>query len=160
MEQLIDTLPSILRAAGNSSDVLEAAAIAAWKYVAGESVSRQAVALKLEGGSLRVAVSDSIWQSQLQLMRRSLIARLNSTLGQPLIKGLEFQVDVQRLSSSAVEPRNKPAITESDVSLELWSAANAIQDKGLRKIFLAAAASRLRQAEKKVSEENKPESKI
>lgn len=147
MEKLIDTLPSILRAAGNSSEVVEAAAIAAWKYVAGESLSSQAVALKLEGGTLKVAVSDSIWQTQLQLMRRSLIARLNSTLGQPLVSRLEFHIEAQSVCSSAVTSTKNLEISENDVSLELWSAANAIHDKALRKIFLAAAATRLRQTE-------------
>jgi predicted nucleic acid-binding Zn ribbon protein len=151
MEQLINTLPSILRAAGNSPDVVEAAAIAAWKYVAGESVSRQAVASKLEGACLKVAVSDTIWQAQLQLMRRSLLARLNSTLGQRLVNRLEFHVDAETVGSSPLQLSKKGETTENDVSLELWSAANAIQDKGLRKIFLAAAASRLKQAEKKMS---------
>lgn len=151
MEQLINTLPTILRAAGNSAEVVEAAAIAAWKYVAGESLSKHAVALRLDARTLVVAVSDAIWQKQLELMRRSLVPRLNSILGQRLVSRLEFSIDSKSVGGRTVEDasstRKQNKLTENEVSFELWSAANAIQDKGLRRVFLAAAASRLRQHE-------------
>ena len=63
MEQLIKTLPTILRAGGYSTEVVEAAAIAAWKHLAGENLSHQAVATKLNGKILVIAVADANWQN-------------------------------------------------------------------------------------------------
>lgn len=93
MEQLINTLPAILRAGGYSPEVVEAAAIAAWKHVAGEPLNKHAVALTLNGKTLVVAVSDTVWQKQLEPMRRALVQRINGILGQPLVGRLEFRTD-------------------------------------------------------------------
>jgi hypothetical protein len=43
MNQLIKSLPQVLRASGNSPEVAEAAAIAAWKFVAGDGLKEHAV---------------------------------------------------------------------------------------------------------------------
>lgn len=149
MEQLIKTLPTILRAGGYSTEVVEAAAIAAWKHLAGDNLSNQAVATKLTGKTLVIAIADAIWQKQLQSIAGQLLFRLNSALGQPLISRLEFYIDPEFAARSSQQSvtREVPATAENEVSLELWSAANAIQDKQLRKVFLAAATSNLRRRE-------------
>jgi hypothetical protein len=150
VEQIIKALPTILRAGANSAEVVEAAAISAWKYVAGEPLSKHAVATKLTARTLAVLVSDAIWQKQLESMRRSLVFRLNAVLGQPLVSRLEFRIDAGSVCWAVdnASTRAKPnESSENGVSLELYTAANAIRDKRLRKIFLAAAASRLRHTE-------------
>ncbi len=145
MQHLIKTLPAILRAGGNSSEVLEAAAIAAWKQVAGERLSSQAVATHLEDQTLVIAVSDTIWQKQLESMAAQLLFRLNSTLGQPVVSRLVFCIDPS-IPARALPPSREAdrEVTKEEVSLELWSAASAIQDKRLRNIFLAAATKSVR----------------
>src|SRR5215216_1481082 len=85
MNQLIKSLPTVLRAAGNSAEVAEAAAVAAWKHAAGDGLKERAVALKLENRVLTVAVADRIWQKQLNSMRGQLLFRVNTILGQPLV---------------------------------------------------------------------------
>jgi hypothetical protein len=150
MEQIIKTLPTILRAGGYSTEVVEAAAIAAWKHLAGDNLSNQAVATKLAGKTLVIAIADAIWQKQLESIAGQLLFRLNSALGQPLISRLEFYIDPE-FAARSCQPsvtREAPATAENEVSLELWSAANAIQDKQLRKVFLAAATSNLRRRER------------
>jgi len=146
MQHLIKTLPSILRAGGNSREVLEAAAIAAWKHVAGEKLSSQAVATHLDDKTLVIAVSDIIWQKQLESMAAQLLFRLNSTLGQPIVGRLLFCIDPS-LPARAFTPSpgaEVREVTKEEVSLELWSAASAIQDKRLRSIFLVAATKSIR----------------
>ena len=41
MEQLINSLPALLRAAGNAEEVTEAAALAVWNHVAGAGLRQQ-----------------------------------------------------------------------------------------------------------------------
>jgi hypothetical protein len=86
-------LPNILRAAGDSPEVAEAAAIAAWKHAAGDGLKDRAVALKLQNRTLTVAVADAIWQKQLNSMRGQLMFRVNTTLGQPIVGAIEFVID-------------------------------------------------------------------
>jgi len=144
MNQLIKSLPGVLRAAGDSTEVAEAAAIAAWKHAAGDGLKEHAVPLKLENRTLTIAVADAIWQKQLHSMRGQLLFRVNSILGKPLVGALDFVID-PKLAKLSVEPlEREEEFLDNEVPLELWSAASAIQDKDLRKKFLKTALLSLR----------------
>jgi len=139
MNQLIKSLPQVLKAAGSSAEVAQAAAIAAWKHAAGDGLKEHAVALKLENRMLTIAVADPIWQKQLTAMRGQLLYRINTILGQPLVSAFEFVID-PKLAKASVKPANEQDNPlDNEVPLELWSAANAIHDKELRKSFLKTA---------------------
>ena len=139
MNQLIKSLPQVLRAAGNAPEVAEAAAIAAWKHAAGNGLKEHAVALKLENRTLTVAVADPIWQKQLTSMRGQLLFRVNSILGQSLVGAFVFIIDPARARPRAEQPEEVDEPLDNEVPLELWSAANTIHDKELRKSFLKTA---------------------
>jgi hypothetical protein len=143
MNQLIKSLPGVLRAAGDSAEVAEAAAIAAWKHAAGDGLKEHAVPLKLEHRTLRVAVVDMIWQKQLHSMRGQLLFRVNSILGQPVVSAIEFEIDPKLFKTRTEQPPPEVPL-DNEVPLELWSAANAIHDKELRKSFLKTAMTALR----------------
>ena len=139
MNQLIKSLPGVLRAAGDSAEVAEAAAIAAWKHAAGDGLKDHAVPLRLELRTLRVAVVDAIWQKQLHSMRGQLLFRVNSILGRPVVSAIEFEIDPKLFKTRARQPQPREEPLDNEVPLELWSAANAIHDKELRKNFLKTA---------------------
>jgi predicted nucleic acid-binding Zn ribbon protein len=144
MNQLIKSLPGVLRAAGDSAEVAEAAAIAAWKHAAGDGLKEHAVPVKLEDRTLTIAVADAIWQKQLNSMRGQLLFRINSTLGKPLVSMLDFVVDPKIAKPHVEQHVEQEELLDNEVPLELWSAANAIQDKELRKRFLKTALLALR----------------
>ena len=144
MNQLIKSLPSILRAAGDSEEVAEAAAIAAWKHAAGDGLKGHAVPVKLENRTLTVSVADVIWQKQLHSMRGQLLFRVNTILGQPLVSAIEFVVDPKLALGQAEQQKTQDEPLDNEVPLELWSAANAIHDKELRKSFLKTATLSLK----------------
>ena len=148
MDNFIKSLPTILRVAGDSLEVREASAIAAWKHAAGEGLRAHAVPIKLQGETLIVFVADAVWQKQLGAMLAQLLFRINEILGQPLVKFIELQVDplmANRAGSSA--PQNLGSV-DNEVPLELWAAANAIADKELRQAFLSAAVRQTKRLEK------------
>lgn len=144
MDSLIKSLPKVLTAAGDSPEVAESAAIAAWKHVAGEGLKPHAIATKLEDRTLVVVVRDPIWQNQLSLMKRQLVFRVNSVLGRALITNLELRVESNRFPSP--QPRQAPIaeVLESEVPIELWESASRIEDKKLRQKFLQTAIADLR----------------
>ena len=144
MNQLIKALPNVLRAAGESAEVAEAAAIAAWKFAAGEGLKDRAVPVKLEERTLTVAVADTIWQKQLHSMRGQLLFRVNSILDQPVVGAIEFVIDPKLGKALADEQKPKEEPLDNEVPLELWSAASAIHDKELRRKFLKTAALSLK----------------
>ena len=144
VNQLIKSLPNVLRAAGDSVEVAEAAAIAAWKHASGDGLKGHAVAVKLENRTLTVSVADAIWQKQLHSMRGQLLFRVNTLLGQPVVSAIEFVVDPKIATAQAEQQKPKAEPLDNEVPLELWSAANAIHDKQLRKSFLKTATLSLK----------------
>jgi hypothetical protein len=144
MNQLIKSLPGVLRAANNAEEVAEAAAIAAWKHAAGDGLKDHAVPVKLEGRTLMVSVADRIWQKQLESMRGQLLFRVNTILGQPIVGAIEFVIDPKLAKARSGETKQQEQPLDNEVPLELWSAANAIHDKELRKKFLKTASLSLK----------------
>lgn len=142
MNQLIKSLPNVLRVAGDSAEVAEAAAIAAWKHAAGEGLKDRAVPVKLEERTLIVSVADAIWQKQLHSMRGQLLFRVNSILGQPIVGAIEFVIDPKLFAPPVEQEKEEPI--DNEVPLEIWSAANAIKDKELRRSFLKTATRSLK----------------
>lgn len=145
MDDLIQALPRLLRAAGEAEEVAEAAAFVAWRRVAGETLRGCAVPFRLYRKTLVVAVPDTTWRRQLEQVSGQLIFRLNSLLGQALVTYVEFRVDPQTVDAErarAPAPAPPAAVEEAiRRSGELRAAAAAIHDEDLRRRFLLAAGS-------------------
>ncbi|HEV8367205.1 MAG TPA: DciA family protein [Pyrinomonadaceae bacterium] len=144
MDELIKSIPTVLKAVGYSTEVAEAAAIAAWKHAAGEGLRNHAVAIKLDENTLVVAVRDAIWQKQLATMKGQLLFRVNSILGQPLLNNIELRIDPKVVIIAQPEKVEAAEMLDNEVPMELWSAACAIRDKDLRQKFLKAAVGALK----------------
>ena len=150
MDDLIRTLPKLLRAAGEAEEVLEAAALVAWRRVAGEGLRTQAVPFRLYRKTLIVAVPDVTWQKQLEARSGQLLFGLNSLLGQAIVTYIEFRIDPQTIRARrAVEEKREERLNPVEqerramrsVSGEIATAADAIHDDDLRHRFLLAAGS-------------------
>jgi hypothetical protein len=148
MDDLIRTLPKLLRAAGEAEEVLEAAALVAWRRVAGEGLRTQAVPFRLYRKTLVVAVVDATWQKQLEAMSGQLLFGLNSLLGQAVVTYIEFRIDPRTVRAvraathvQKVNPIEQERRALRTVSGEVSTAADAIHDDDLRRRFLLAAGS-------------------
>ncbi|MGI8733653.1 MAG: DUF721 domain-containing protein [Pyrinomonadaceae bacterium] len=145
MDSLLKTLPAILSAAGDSTEVAEAACIAAWKHAAGQGLRGNAIPLRLNERTLVIAVPDAAWRKQMQSLSGQLLFRLNSILGQPLVTFLEFREDQHAVAKARQDLVTSDHNAEpAAIPAELVSAAAGIQDKDLRRAFLGAAASCLK----------------
>jgi hypothetical protein len=147
MDDLIRALPKLLRPAPEAEEVMEAAALVAWKRVAGEGLRGQAVPFRLYRKTLIVAVPDATWQKQLEKVSAQLLFRLNSLLGQALVTYIEFRIDPITVREARAgfahnlmdqqEERERRALVHTSGALQ--QAASAIQDEALRHRFLLAA---------------------
>ncbi len=155
MDDLIRTLPKLLRAAGEAEEVLEAAAMVAWKRVAGEGLRGQAVPFRLYRKTLVVAVPDTTWQKQLEAMSGQLLFGVNSLLGQAIVTFIEFRVDPKTVRAArALRPPEINRAAQEQRALHtadgaVLAAADSIQDAELRRRFLLAAGSCLDRCESK-----------
>lgn len=140
MDKLINTLPKILAAANGSEQVAEAVCMSAWKHAVGDVLNSHAVPIQLHDQTLVVAVSDNIWQRQLEQLRGQLLFRLNAVLGQQTVKAIEVSVQPSKFTRNELSNQKEPSAYAA-VPIELISAAAEIQDAGLRRAFLGAAMS-------------------
>jgi hypothetical protein len=149
MDRLIKTLPAILKASGASAEVVEAACAAAWKHVVGEGLSGHAIPLRLQDQTLVVAVADAIWKKQLEAMRGQLLFKLNSALGQSLVKSIELRIDPRTIELERAKQQSANIQRDSNyrVPAELLNAAAGIADVDLRRAFLGAATSCVKRLE-------------
>lgn len=147
MDELIQTLPKLLRASGDAEEVVEVAAFIAWRRVAGESLRGCAVPFRLYRKTLVVAVPDATWRKQLEAISGQLLFRINSVLGQALVTYIEFRIDPQTVAAeraraqSSVYERLLQEEGALERAAELDEAAAAILDDELRRRFLLAAGS-------------------
>jgi hypothetical protein len=155
MEDLIRSLPKLLRAAGETEEVAEVAAMVAWRRIAGEALRGQAVPFRLYRKTLVVAVADTAWQKQLENMSGQLLFRLNSLLGQAVVTFIEFRIDPKTVRAERAAAKQQEINREEQeqralrsASGELLAAAGAIQDEDLRRRFLLAAGSCIDRREK------------
>lgn len=142
LEQLINSLPAVLRSAESSNEVYTAACVAVWNHCVGEALRKNSAAQQYSENRLTVAVVDAIWQRQLQQMSDQLLYRLNSLLGQPLLRKIQFIINPDAVAGSlkAASQRSvEPKLI--DFPPEIISAATNIHDAELRRAFLGAANS-------------------
>ena len=150
MEDLFRSLPKLLKEMPDGEEVREAVVFAAWRKIAGESLRLHAVAFRLYGKHLMVAVASETWKKHLEFLSGQMIFKINSVLGQAVVTFIEFRVDEATVlqerrktetSSLSVEELREIALDE--ITPKLRGAADAIEDDNLRYQFLLAAGSAL-----------------
>jgi hypothetical protein len=132
-------LPKILERAGNNRELSEAAAIIAWKRVAGEQLARHAKPTRLRDTTLTVEIADDVWKKQLQRMSAELISRLNKLLKREVVKAIDFRVNpaLSKPSTRGTEQtRNRQLLPDNIIS-----SAAGIEDPDLRERFMRAATN-------------------
>ena len=148
MLDIFRTLPGVLDRLEDDGEVRQAIVFAAWRRIAGESLAEHAVPLELKETRLHVAVSSVTWQRHLKDLCGQMVFKLNAALGAPLVTFVELHVNEDavmrdRASRSVMnadedELRRK---AEVEITPELRSAAEQIEDEDLRKQFLLAAGN-------------------
>src|SRR6188472_2229384 len=145
MLDIFRTLPGILGDMEGVEVVREAVVFAAWRRIAGESLTAHAVPVGLENGTLRIAVSNLNWQRNLKDQCGQMLFKLNAVLRSPIVTYIELQIDEQAVLNSRTGPRSPDdafrAAAEKEVTSDLTQAAASIEDEELRRQFLLAAGS-------------------
>ncbi len=150
MEDLFRSLPKLLKEMPESDQVREAVVFAAWRKIAGASLQSHAVAFRLYGKHLLVAVGSETWKKHLEFLSGQMIFKINSVLGQAVVTFIEFRVDEEtvlqerrKTQKSELSDEELREIALDEVTPKLRSAADAIEDPNLRYQFLLAAGSAL-----------------
>lgn len=141
------TLQGLLEDVDGSEAVRQAVVFAAWKRITDASLGLHAVPMRLEKTRFIVAVPSLIWQSQLEDLSGEMLYKLNAALGASFVTFIEFVVDEKAVQKARLQ-KNVPAddaklrkLAEKEISPELRSSAEKIQDATLREQFLMAAGN-------------------
>jgi hypothetical protein len=148
MNELFRALPALIKQFDDNENVREAVTFAAWRKIAGESLSPHAIPLNLNQKHLTIAVSSEMWKKHLQSMSGQMIFKINSVLGQAIVTFIEFRVDEKTIETARAK-NNKPTISDeeleeialNEITPKMRRAADAIKDDNLRYQFLLAAGS-------------------
>ena len=155
MNELFRALPALLKQFDDSEEMRQAVTFAAWRRIAGESLSPHTVPLRLHLKHLTIAVSSEMWKKHLQNLSGQMIFKINSVLGQAIVTFIEFRVEEKIIEKERAK-YNLPTLSDEElkeIALEqitpkMRRAADAIKDDNLRYQFLLAAGSCLARKKK------------
>lgn len=161
MNELFRALPALLKQFDENENVREAVTFAAWRRIAGESLSPHAIPLRLTQKHLTIAVSSEMWKKHLQSLSGQMIFKINSVLGQAIVTFIEFRVDEKTIEKERAKTKKTMLSDEelqeialNEVTPKMRRSADAIKDDNLRYQFLLAAGSCLAR-KKKFNEKRK-----
>ena len=161
MNELFRALPALLKQFDDSEEMRQAVTFAAWRRIAGESLSPHTVPLRLHLKHLSIAVSSEMWKKHLQNLSGQMIFKINSVLGQAIVTFIEFRVDeklVERERAKYAIPtlsdEEYKELALEEVTPKMRRAADAIKDDNLRYQFLIAAGGALAHKKRRIEKLN------
>ena len=98
-------LESLLREYGFDRKILEVKALAAWEHAVGKPVARHTRPISLVNGKLTVYTSNAVLITELSLLKRHVIEKINNAVGQSVVKDLQFFVKPVGSSQQKIQPR-------------------------------------------------------
>jgi hypothetical protein len=101
-------LGGLLRQYGFDRKILEAKALSAWGDAVGGPVARNTRPISLVNGKLTVYTSNTVLITELSLLKRHVIKKINTAVGQPVVKDLQFFVKPFDSSPRKIQPRLRP----------------------------------------------------
>ncbi|HSL85325.1 MAG TPA: DUF721 domain-containing protein [Bacteroidales bacterium] len=138
---LKDALNTKMKSLKVHQQLKEIQVIALWADTVGSRLSGQTKATRMVRGRLYVMVNSSAWAHQLSFFRREYIQKINTKLGEPVIKDIFFQVGNidNKAEEETRETDNEMAQQDIDLSeseiAEIQNTAAEIDNDELQKVF-------------------------
>lgn len=90
MKQLKTAISQLVRSVGIENGILQQKALEIWGDVVGSKIAKNTSPDGVEHGILRVKTSNSVWRHELVSRRKTIIDKLNTSLGKNVIKEIRF----------------------------------------------------------------------
>lgn len=146
---LAEVLRENLRTRGWEQNLREQEILNRWEDAVGDQIARRARPLHVVNHRLTIAVDSPAWAQQLSLLKKDLLTRIHTLLGNESIKDLYFTSgpgDSKPGGSPTPPPDEAPVSPETEKSID--EEASRINDPDLREAFRSVllAASRRRKS--------------
>ena len=143
LERLDRVVDNLIQDYGYDSKILEARVFLVWKDIVGGFVANNTEPSSLIEGKFRVWVKNSVLLSELHLLSRNLIEKINSKIGGNVVKELRFQLKQFSCSRQGNQPQE---IAETDckigeieigqeVSQKINKAIQGVEDVELKRVL-------------------------
>ncbi len=147
MDSLIKMLPMIVRLS-DDEELREKAAFTAWNSVSGPQLAGVCRPFRLYQKTLIIATLDKTWKKELERIASSMLFRLDSLLGAPMVTFIEFRVDPRHVQrSQPPKPARYRFRHTKEIEKELMPFVNEIGNNSLKRSFLTAAARCIERSE-------------
>jgi hypothetical protein len=138
MESLRNILPATIKKLGIKRKFNSELAVVHWRDIVGVKIASHARPVSIENHLMFVAVNNSAWSHHLSTMKETIIAKINSFIGEKVIQDIRFQAgyfkNCQNEESTAetrMVPLSNIKLDENDVSI-INNIANITADSELR----------------------------
>ena len=102
-------LERLIQERGFDLKLLEQKALAAWKDAVGVPVARNTQPVSLVNGRLMVYVSSSVWSTELSLLKPQVISKINTAVGQQVVKDWRIVVKpFERSNDDEIQRPERP----------------------------------------------------
>jgi len=102
---------------------------AVWRVAVGKTIADHTSRLRLVRNNLVVEVEDAIWQRQLYVLGRQIVARIQKLTGSNAVQEIEFRIGVPRRQPERAETRQPERFEVPP------DEADAIQDPVMRRVY-------------------------
>ncbi|MCU0240060.1 MAG: DUF721 domain-containing protein [Pyrinomonadaceae bacterium] len=155
MQDLFRLLPTLLKEVKDDEKLRQIIVFAAWRKIAGESLSAHAVPVLLNKKQLVVAVANDRWEKYVKDLSSQMIFKLNSSLHRQEVTFIQFIVDEEAVlkakkskSDDEFDELELRELALQQLSPTLRAKSHAIKDESLRQEFLKAASMSLARKKK------------
>lgn len=90
-KSLGEAIEGLIRELGLGGKLKEYDAVLRWEEAAGPHIAKVAAAEKIQRGVLTVRVNNATWRYELTMRKQNLIVKINTLLGEEVVKDIRFQ---------------------------------------------------------------------
>jgi len=91
IEDIGSIIKDVVKSSGMKSNLNISNIFNRWKEIVGDEICKKAKPFRITRGTLYVSVATSTWANELNLMSDQLIKKINSFIGEEVVKGIRFR---------------------------------------------------------------------
>ncbi len=91
IEDIGSIIKDVVKSSGMKSNLNISNIFNRWKEIVGDEICKKAKPFRITRGILYVSVATSTWANELNLMSDQLIKKINSFIGEEVVKGIRFR---------------------------------------------------------------------
>ena len=143
LKRLDQVVENVIQVYGYDSKISEARVFLVWEDIVGQFIAENTQPSSLVEGKFRVWVKNSVLLSELHLLSRNLIDKINSKIGKSVVRELRFQLKQFSCSRQENQPQ-KVAKTncqvgaiglDQEISQKINSVIQDVEDAELKRVL-------------------------